>query len=212
MAKSNIPVGKGLSSSSVDILGALISLNIYFDNPFHKKELYRLAATIDPTDACISPPLTVINQHRGEVIDVLPSLPYSLIWFDSEPEKQVNTVALTKNKKFTQQDYRLYNQLFNGLRLAIMNSNYADFLFWITQSSVYNERFLPKKNFNKLQEFAHLHSLGIFVAHSGTIMGLVMPSDKPEDEIASISLNFIKRNWDVNAHVECCQREGISFS
>lgn len=200
--ESNIPQGKGLSSSSADILGVLCALNKYYQHPFSNADLYKMAAEVDPTDACLSPALTVFNQHKGEIISTLKNLPFSLIYFDSEPETIVDTLKFTKNKIYTHQDYRFFNEMLRNLTKSVLSGDITNFLFWTTQSAVYNQRFLSKKHFNKLLSFAWSKELGVFVAHSGTIMGLVVPDNTPAKELVSHSEDFIRSNWGCEIYIE----------
>jgi L-threonine kinase len=200
--ESNIPKGKGLSSSSADILGVLSILNNYYHSPFPQADLYKMAAEVDPTDACLSPALTVFNQHRGEIVSTLKNMPFTLIYFDSEPETIVDTIKFTKNKIYTHQDYRFFKQMLQNLTSASVSSDITNFLFWTTQSAVYNQRFLPKKHFNKLLSYALSKELGLFVAHSGTIMGLVIPGNNPDSWLVSQSEDFIRSNWGSEIYIE----------
>jgi uncharacterized protein involved in propanediol utilization len=199
--QSNIPPGKGLSSSSADVLGALSALNKFYEYPFSAADLYSVAALTDPTDACLSPVLTVINQQTGKIMSNLKHLRFSLIYFDTEPNTRIDTIQFTRSKIFTQQDYRFYRQLLQKLSFTTDNENSSDFLFWITQSAVYNQKFLPKKNFNLLLSYSMKQNLGLFVAHSGTFMGLVVPGDIPEN-LWKQSVEFIRSGWKTDAFSE----------
>lgn len=201
---SNIPVGKGLSSSSADVLGALSALNKFCQNPFSTDELYGIAAIADPTDACLSPVLTVINQQTGDIISTFKHLKFSLIYFDSEPDIQVDTVQFTRGKQYSHHDYYFYEQLLHKLSVAANHNNVPDFLFWTSQSAVYNQKFLAKKHFDRLLSFAMKHRIGLFVAHSGTVMGLVVPGCIP-DSLLLKSVAFIQSVWSSEVFVECCK-------
>lgn len=199
--ESNIPKSKGLSSSSADVLGALAALNQHFGSPFTKEDLYAIASKADPTDACLSVPLTVICPVSGEIIASPGILHYSIIYFDTDPEGLVDTVSFSESISLANGDYLFYNQLFNKLTFAINRADYSDFIFWTTQSAVYNQRFLPKKGFNGLLSFAVNNKLGVFVAHSGTLAGLVVPGELTEKTYRKAT-NFIHSNWDTEIFTE----------
>jgi L-threonine kinase len=199
--ESNIPKGKGLSSSSADVVGVLSALNTFFNHPFAEGELYKMAAEVDPTDAVLSPALTVFNQTKGEVVTMLQSIPYSLIFFDSDPDSAVDTVQFTRNKIYTHQDYRFYNQLLENLIAAADKGDITGYLFWTTQSAVYNQKFLTKKHLNKLVSFALSKDLGVFAAHSGTVMGLVIPYP-PDDMLVQEAEGFVRSVWGTEIYVE----------
>jgi L-threonine kinase len=199
--ESNIPKSKGLSSSSADVLGALAALNQHFGSPYTKEDLYAIASKADPTDACLSAPLTVICPASGEIIASPGILPYSIIYFDTDPEGLVDTVSFSESISLANGDYLFYNQLFKKLTFAINRADYSDFIFWTTQSAVYNQRFLPKKGFNGLLSFAVNNKLGVFVAHSGTFAGLVVAGELTEKTYRKAT-NFIHSNWDTEIFTE----------
>lgn len=199
--ESNIPKSKGLSSSSADVLGALTALNQHFGSPLTKEDLYRIASKADPTDACLSAPLTPICPGSGEIIAAPGILDYSIIYFDTDPNGLVDTVAFSESMKLAHGDYLFYNQLFNKLTFAINRADYSDFIFWATQSAVYNQRFLPKKGFIGLLSFAVNNKLGVFVAHSGTFAGLIFPGELTEKAYRKAT-NFISSNWGTEIFTE----------
>lgn len=199
--ESNIPKGKGLSSSSADVVGVLAALNTFFNHPFTEGDLYKMAAEVDPTDAVLSPALTVFNQSKGEVVTTLQSIPYSLIFFDSDPYCSVDTVQFTRNKIYTHQDYRFYNQMLENLITAANKGDITSYLFWTTQSAVYNQKFLTKKYLNKLVSFALSKDLGVFAAHSGTVMGLVIPYT-PDEKLVQEAESFVRSVWGTDIYVE----------
>ncbi len=199
--ESNIPKSKGLSSSSADVLGALTALNQHFGSPFTKEDLYTIASKADPTDACLSSPLTVICPASGEIIASPGILHYSIIYFDTDSVGLVDTVLFSESITLSHGDYLFFNQLFNKLTFAINRADYSDFIFWTTQSAVYNQRFLPKKGFNSLLSFAVNNRLGVFVAHSGSFAGLVVPGELTEKTYRKAT-NFIRSNWDSEIFTE----------
>ncbi len=62
---SNIPPGKGLSSSSADILGVLSLANDYLEAGCTTEDLYCIAAGVEPTDPCLSEDIVLFRQHTG---------------------------------------------------------------------------------------------------------------------------------------------------
>src|SRR5690606_33288487 len=62
---SNIPHGKGLSSSSADVLGILDVLNKHFAMKLDAALLYQMASLVDPTDPCLSETGLLFDQQNG---------------------------------------------------------------------------------------------------------------------------------------------------
>jgi L-threonine kinase len=68
---SNTPPGKGLSSSSTDILSVLFVVNDHLQTGCASEDLYRIAAAIEPTDPCLSDDIVVFRQHAGIVDHII---------------------------------------------------------------------------------------------------------------------------------------------
>jgi uncharacterized protein involved in propanediol utilization len=94
--RSNIPPGKGMSSSSADILSILYVLDRYWQTGFSDQTLYSIAARVEPTDPCLSGEIVVFKQQTGITDRVLSLPPLAMIWFDAAPDRQVNTMEVQR--------------------------------------------------------------------------------------------------------------------
>ena len=197
---SNIPKGKGLSSSSADILGVLCCLNQYFCYPFDTKSLYRIAASIEPTDPLLSPGITVFNQKKGTILSEFNDFPYAIMYFDCSPEKEIDTLVATRNRIIDEDYIAISTRILLDLQLAVCDRDYSAFFRSITESAKLNQRFLPQTGFNELLDYAKTFNTGVFVAHTGTIMGFVV---KPEDiHISAYLRRLINKRWGTELFVE----------
>lgn len=199
--ESNIPIGKGLSSSSADVLGLLTALNTFYNANYSIQQLYDLAATIEPTDPCLHSCNLLFNQDNGEITHALPLLPYQLIYFDSDKNTEVDTIALSKLISYSESERQKYEDLCNMIVLATANKDYESFNFCLNKSAEINQCILPKKNFAALQDFAAENKVGLFVAHSGTYMGLVVDPSRFKS-IEAKATQLIKKNWNTKIYTE----------
>jgi len=198
---SNIPVGKGMSSSSADVLGVLSALNSFYKTGYSIPHLYDLAAAIEPTDPCLHEESLLFNQDKGALIEALPLLPYCLVYFDSDKFAQVDTLALSGSIAYTAHERQEYAELCRIVVRATIRKDYASFYACLHRSAELNQRILPKTNFLLLQDFAAQYKVGLFVAHSGTYMGLVAEPSRLK-EIEAIAVEMIDRNWDTTIYIE----------
>ncbi len=83
--RSNIPKGKGLSSSSADVLAVLSVVNDYLEAGLGPEQLYRLAEKVEPTDPCLSNDIVLFHQHSGITHEVLRLPPMTLLYVDTAP-------------------------------------------------------------------------------------------------------------------------------
>ena len=168
---SNIPPGKGLSSSSTDILSVLSVVNDHLQTGLSEAGLYALAATIEPTDPCLSDDIVLFRQHKG-ITDCRISLPpVSMIWFDGAPGRKVDTVGFERS--YDADAAARFASLLDGFMAAAEQGDYTGLFDGITQSALYNQAILPLPDFDDYHRLAIRTGAGLMVAHSGTIIGLL---------------------------------------
>jgi uncharacterized protein involved in propanediol utilization len=199
--QSNIPIGKGLSSSSADVLGLLNLLNLYYETHYSDEKVYKIAAKIEPTDPCLHLGSVFFNQQKGEVLKVLPELPFRLIYFDSDIEFTIDTLEFSKTIAYPKNLLMDFQKLNESITLAFNNKDYHSFYTCVNASSEINNVFLPKRKFHILQKFAHIQKVGLFVAHSGTFMGLVMAPEM-YNQVEPKAKELIKKHWNTAIYTE----------
>jgi uncharacterized protein involved in propanediol utilization len=173
---SNIPSGKGLSSSSADILSVLYLANDYYGAGFTNSELYTLAARVEPTDPCLSDDIVVFKQQAGVTERSLSLPPLTMLYFDAAPDRQINTVDVRRH--YDQQASGFFQSLLYRFLQAAEYNNYAALFDCITHSALYNHSVISLPRFEEYHRLAIHAQAGLMVAHSGTIMGLLT---RPED-------------------------------
>ncbi len=199
--QSNIPKGKGLSSSSTDVLGILNTLNIFYKSNYPVGKLYELAALIEPTDPCLHDEHLLFDQRNGKMIKTFSVLPFHLIYFDSEKEQVVDTIEFSKKINYTSQCEQRYQQLIDAVMHSFENKDYLTFYNCLFASAEINNEFLPKKNFSLLQNFSIKNKVGLFIAHSGTFMGLVVEPNRYKD-LETNAREFINKHWNTVIYTE----------
>jgi uncharacterized protein involved in propanediol utilization len=197
----NFQIGKGLSSSSTDILGVLLALNEIYKTNYPNKFLYNVASQIEPTDPCLDLDALLFNQKSGEIIDTFTPIPCSMLYFDSDPKMNIDTIKISQNRKYSENQVLEFQNLYSNLKKSTKNNDYATFFECTTKSAVINQTILPKKNFTLLVDFAVENKCGLFVAHSGTFMGLLIEPHR----LSSIDLkakDFVSKHWNTPLFIE----------
>ncbi len=91
--KSDIPVGKGMASSTADI-GATIAATLgLIKKELPSEEIARLASAIEPTDSIYIEKNSIFNPLNGEVIKYLGNITNSRVVI-LEPNKTLNTMRI----------------------------------------------------------------------------------------------------------------------
>jgi uncharacterized protein involved in propanediol utilization len=199
--EGNIPIGKGLSSSSADVLGVLAALTAFYKTGYTSEQLYDMAAAVEPTDPCLHTSNLLFKQDTGEITYALAPLPYQLIYFDSDKNTQVDTIALSKRINYSESQQQEFETICSSILEATIRADYESFNLCLNKSAEINEIFLPKKGFNVLQDFAIENKVGLFVAHSGTYMGFVIEPSRLND-VKEKAEALIKKNWNTTIYIE----------
>ena len=173
---SNIPSGKGLSSSSADILSVLYLANDYYEAGFTDNELYMLAARVEPTDPCLSDDIVVFKQQAGVTERSLSLPPLTMLYFDAAPDRQINTLDVRRH--YDQRASGFFQSLLHRFLQAAEHRNYPALFDCITHSALYNQSVISLPRFEEYHRLAIHAQAGLMVAHSGTIIGLLT---RPED-------------------------------
>lgn len=168
---SNIPPGKGMASSSADILSVLYVVNDYLHAGFTADELYRIAAQVEPTDPCLSDDIVLFRQHIGVTDRSIILPPLTLLYFDAEPARQVDT--LTVQRPFDSGTALFFESLLRQFLHAAQQKEWPALFDSITRSAVCNQSIIPLPGFDDYFQLARREQAGLMVAHSGTIIGLL---------------------------------------
>lgn len=210
---TNIPEGKGLSSIPTDAMSMLLALNKFHKTKFDKSVLYKMCAKVCPTDPVLDKEVSLIfNPVTGEKVFNLIPKAFGVIYFDSEADQQYDTKKVFEKFNYTSSDYVVFNEILelfqNG---TVLNNNEMVFKA-ITLSAKLNQDALPKPKFDLLLDFAknHKHEMGVFVGHTGTVMGVVMDVELIKDVFKEIS-SFVEENWDARAYYDFCEQSVIKL-
>lgn len=198
---SNIPEGKGLSSSSTDVLGILSVLNRFYETAYTPELLYTLAVQVDPTDPCLHEENVLFNSSKGMVVRLEKHLPYQMLYFDADFDSTIDTISFGREQYYSPSDHQVFDSLVHKVTAAFACQDYNAFYECLRISAQINNSILPKPGFQLLDEFAQIHQCGIFVAHSGTYMGLVMEPEKFE-QIYEKAIPWIKKQWNTPIYSE----------
>lgn len=174
---SNIPEGKGMGSSTADIMATIRALDklVGIKTTFQE----RIDLLLKVEKACDSTVLEnfegLFAQREGKIIhsfsNSLP--PISILGVDLMPDENVITDKLPL-PAYSLNEINDFNELFWKLNEAVYRKDVLGIANVATESALLNQKFYPKKNFDLFLEFAKEYSsLGVIISHSGTIAGLI---------------------------------------
>lgn len=189
---STVPVAKGMASSTADIAATVVATARWLNKPLTVKEISDLCISIEPTDSTIFPQLTLYDHLKGQSHKPLGQAPCMDILV-LEP----NNVLTTANyrRKHNQSKLKSSSKMLEKAAQKIEEGCKRQSPELIgeaaTLSAIENQKILPKPGFNKLLHLLDKSDLyGINVAHSGTIMGILLNCEKYDPEKILAQLRF----------------------
>lgn len=181
--QSNIPIGKGCSSSSADLLAGMVAMSDLKREHFSVENLTKLATKIEPTDSVGFSQWTVINPLDGEIFEQFNMTPQLYVYM-LEPVESIDTVTLPRMISSNEYDKKKSNEIFLKMIDALRSQNLKQIGEFATQSALLNDRRLPKPYLLDIVSFARNNQLlGVNIAHSGTVVGLLLNEGQKQNII-----------------------------
>ncbi len=100
--KSEIPVGKGMASSTADIGASVMAALDYLGKEMSAEEIAKLVARVEPTDSIFFPEVCIFNPMDGEKMESLGYLNCKKVLI-LEPKTRISTVKIRKVQRLLEQ-------------------------------------------------------------------------------------------------------------
>lgn len=183
----NIPIGKGLSSSTADMLSTIRALQEIFGFLLREKTISEIFTQIEPHDGLMFKSCVMYNHRKGELIKELLYIPdYWIIALDFGG--QINTVEYNSKLRFTDEVIEQYEALVEEMENAFEEMNDAKIAACASKSTEIHLK--NQGNLDKLRIYEQCKQygpLGVVNTHSGTCLGLIYPKKLTFDEINQIA-------------------------
>ncbi|HWO23358.1 MAG TPA: amino acid adenylation domain-containing protein [Kofleriaceae bacterium] len=179
--RSNIPVGWGLGSSTSDVIAAIHAVAAAFHRTLDPRMVAHLAVEAETaSDATMFCDQAVLFAHRdGEVLESFgrPLPPLEVLGFNTDAGG-VDTLR-TRPAEYSWQEIEAFRPLLGLLRRAVEAQSPRLVAQIATASARISQRHLAKPAFAAIEELAaQVGALGIQVAHSGTVVGLLFDPER----------------------------------
>lgn len=176
--KSDLPISKGYSSSTADMVSCLQAAAVGKKEPLTAADLTRLCAKIEPTDSVAFADWTVIEPLTGQVVwqtDWRPELYVYIL----EPVEMVTTLDLVRMKDSPSYPAEESKRLLPLFQEACQEKCLEKLGHLASYSALLNNQRLPKPYLKELLALVKEHQcLGLNVAHSGTLVGLLLSREQ----------------------------------
>jgi L-threonine kinase len=175
---SELPAGKGLASSSADLVATARSICSCFHIKIPLPLLATLMCKIEPSDGVMYSGVVSFYHRQGclrEFLGFLP--PMTIVGIDEGGE--MDTIQFNQRPKFFTSDEEMeYHHLLKTLSTAIRRQNVHTIGQVATRSALLNQRLNPKRMLNDVLAICkEIEGLGVVVTHSGTCLGILLSSE-----------------------------------
>lgn len=184
--KSNIPIGKGMASSTADI-GATIKATLSILNKkLNDEEISLIASEIEPTDSIILYKNSIFNPINGSVKKYLSSFDNGRVII-LEPKEILETKIIRSNPNYINiklENKSIIKKSFNLLEKGLENNDLKLIGEACTLSSLANENIHKKPYLNEIIEISqNMNAYGVNIAHSGTVIGILIDKNMDYERI-----------------------------
>ena len=181
---SPLPRGKGMASSTADVAAAIVATGSALGQEFSPAQIAAIALGVEPSDGVMYPNIALFDHLEGRIARTLgPPPPMRVIALDFGGS--VDTVEFNKDRAERRLEHGMEESLAlieDGIRLAdpIRIGQGA------TRSAIANQRLLFNPHLEPVLELSEQAGfVGVNVAHSGAVIGMLFPDDQEVVERAA---------------------------
>lgn len=177
---SVIPEGKGLASSSADLVATARAVGQALGLSMTASRIERLLSRIEPTDGVLYPGIVAFHHRSVRLRAVLGSLPAMTV-VGIDEGGVVDTVGFNRiPKPFTAAERHEYARLLDRLAGAVRSRDLTEVGRIATRSARMNQTLRPKWSLERMCEICReVGGLGVAVGHSGTTLGVLLDAADP---------------------------------
>ncbi|MCA0977165.1 hypothetical protein LCM19_02170 [Qipengyuania flava] len=188
---SELPCGRGMASSTADIVATIRCLDAVFEGQSDVVTISEILREIERSDSVfLDSPALYLSAHQ-EVARLLPANAGFHVYYIDE-EVAVDTEAVT-GRLMTHYAHHLepYQRLLADMLEAFDQRNLGEIGRCATESAILAQEVLPKKNLAAmLEQRGQFGADGIAVAHTGSVIGFLFADRPCAMQIGEISAFF----------------------
>lgn len=176
--ESELPEGKGLASSSADLVATVRALEATLGHTIPTELVLALLRTIEPTDGVMYHEFVTFFHRKVELGRRL-GFPSRLKVVALDAGGQVDTLEYNqRHSRFTDEECTEYAALLTSLESAIRANDLPRLGRITTRSAILNQKRNPNRYLERVLAIHEAtQALGVVVAHSGPCLGLLFPAE-----------------------------------
>lgn len=172
---SDLPVGKGMASSTADIAAALAAYQLTTGSLIDLDQTARLALAVEPTDGVLFEGITLFDHYRGTVRRALGGPPPVDI-LAIEFEETVDTVSFNRrdHRRIAREQTRSVLTAFGLIEEGLREGCVRKIGEGATLSALTHQNLLRKPDLERILKMTlDLGGVGVNIAHSGSMIGML---------------------------------------
>ncbi|MFI5799708.1 kinase [Streptomyces sp. NPDC051677] len=178
---SDLPEGKGMASSSADLVATARAVAAAVGVTFAPADIESLLRGIEPSDGVMYDEMVAFSHREVRLRERLGTVPaMTVIAYDEGG--QVDTIGYNRTTTAPgAAETREYARLLDQAREAIHHADLGALGRVATRSAELNARHTSRPALPVLQRICReIDGLGVACAHSGTMLGILLPHGDPE--------------------------------
>lgn len=193
--KSGLPTGKGMGSSSADISAAVAATARALGYEVNPDEIADIALSIEASDGVMYEGITLFDHRQGRIRRLL-GKPPSLEILVLDPGGEVDTLLFNRHpelRELNRKKERLVTEALNLVEEGLRKNDIEALGTGATISALAHQEILPKPLLeNVIRLSKELGAVGVNVAHSGTVMGVLLD---PRRVTAKEAEGFVRKRF-----------------
>lgn len=181
--ESDIPVGKGLSSSTADMVAGVRALSQALSVKLKKDYISRVLSDVEPNDGLHFDATSAYCHTEGRLLANVPWVPpFRILGVDQGGK--LDTVAFNQRAIiWSQAQMARYRELLDAMTAALETHDTSRIAALASDSTRAWQKINPKADFASVFELAGtLGAQGVINTHSGTYLGLLFADDPGLDQ------------------------------
>lgn len=187
---SPIPVAKGMASSTADIAATAVATARYFDKTLTEQALAQLCVNLEPTDSTPFRQMTLFDHYQGHALTVGSEQPeLDILVLESPLTLQTADYHRLDRQAALLAGAPQLAQAWQKARQACETGCARLLGEAATLSAIASQQILPKPGFQRVLDIVERFALyGVSIAHSGSVMGLMLDRTKHDVEAVMAEL------------------------
>jgi L-threonine kinase len=173
---SPIPRSKGLGSSSADVVATIAATALALDRPLSPDTIARIALSVEPSDGVMFPGIALLDHREGKIREMLgPAPPMEIVALDFGGTVDTLEFNATDRRPLWKSIQAEVDEALRLIKSGIQEQDPKLVGAGATISARASQAVLPKSDLTSVLDFAEkVGAVGVNVAHSGTVMGVLL--------------------------------------